>query len=215
MRLILVAILAAIILPGTSAQAWTSPERVASIYVEIDDQVTGGCWPRPQATKEAVELVFRQAGIIIAEDRGEFHELSRPPGYASWEKLTGKEELEKLTLNASDKEETNDSATQFISLLPHVFRAEALGYLHADLVCAVSVNVHLSKDESLYEWQQPFLDISIPTGGSVDYGSRSYIVTGGKSVMQADITDFAVEQATSLANAILKARTEYGLTTRK
>jgi len=59
MKPMLVAILAAIILPSTPAWAWENPERVAAIYIEIDDQVTGGCWPRPQATKESVELVFR------------------------------------------------------------------------------------------------------------------------------------------------------------
>lgn len=44
-------------------------EYIFAIGIHILDDVSDGCWPRPNATQDAVELVFRQAGILIPDQR--------------------------------------------------------------------------------------------------------------------------------------------------
>lgn len=42
------------------------------VVLKIDDQVTDGCWPRPNTTKNAVELKLRNSGIGIVSEKGLF-----------------------------------------------------------------------------------------------------------------------------------------------
>lgn len=58
----------ALMLPMAPAQAekvFEDLHKISSITVSTGDFVEGGCWPRPQATAQAVELVLRNAGITV------------------------------------------------------------------------------------------------------------------------------------------------------
>lgn len=192
----------------TAAQTWDNSERVAAVYIKIDDQVTDGCWPRPKATEEAVELIFRQAEIPIAITSVDSYDLIWPSGYIPY--------FEDM---AFDHE-------QHFTFDPHTFEISALGYnlLKGNIMkehdinnlklCVVHLNITLYRDEELHWWRPSslwpeiiYLRPDARSKGKVVYGSSSVLLSGGIG-FQGRITEWAKEIATSLANTILKAKLE-------
>jgi len=49
-----------------AASPWRGPA-ANKLAVLVNDSVKGGCWPRPASTRQAVELVFRSAGIEVMQ----------------------------------------------------------------------------------------------------------------------------------------------------
>lgn len=173
-----------VVVARSEAQTWENPERVAAVQILINDQVEDGCWPRPQATKEAVELVFRRAQIPIAEEWDDFHPLS------------------KSNLEKADYSGSYFSYSYLLAGYPHQLEIYAFGWF--DKSCIVSIGVSLSRGETLADWGAE----DNRTIAKVYYGESRGLATMPKAEIQSTITNAAVELATGLANAILKVREE-------
>ena len=158
---------------------WVAPERVNKVAVIIYDSVRDGCWPRPSATREAVELVFRSAGIEVFEQRVPYDSgLSAAVFSAPFTSIPG------------DKG------------WPHAFVVASTGYKarigQTPVGCAVSIEARLQRYEILRDFKPV---------GLVSYGRTSLLISGPPDeYMQRAITETATEAAKSLANAILKVR---------
>lgn len=167
--------------PGAALDAspWVAPGGVHKIAVVISDSVKDGCWPRPDATREAVELIFRSAGIEVFDqtvpyDSGFFAAAADAvvpvPGDKGW---------------------------------PHAFVIELVGGLahtrdgQTPIGCTIHFATSLERAEVLRDFR--FV-------GLVSYGRTGTLLMSPDRDMQKAITEEATEAATSLANAILKAR---------
>jgi len=202
------AVLAAALLLATSAHALVThwePELTLAVDVRINDQVSDGCWPRPNATRDAVELVFRGAGILVTGDSERPYIVTSPGGETrlySWQELFSDmpiEEREKLEWRFAP-----------------VLEIAGLGYETSATTCAIVVTWRLMKVLELKP-REAESNPGLPTlaghpGGTglVVFEDGQVLLTGPKANMQDRITANAKEAATSLANAILKAREEAG-----
>lgn len=159
---------------------WLGAKHVSALAVIITDEVRDGCWPRPSATREAVELVFLGAGLNVAVD-----------GAGVLEATAAAAMLRAMLADAVQPVEW-----------AHILEISAIGYEPPGRsgLCTVSLSFNLFRWEPLH---QPRV------AGPVQDGWRGGLLTGSKSRMQGHITETVTELATSLANAILRSRAAF------
>lgn len=199
---------------------WHNPERVAAIYVAARDAVTDGCWPRPGATRDAVELVFRQAGIAVVDGPTETHRIP----LSQLEAAGASSAVLNVWKNVGQAlgQPMEDVPVDF-----HWFVIEAMGWFTGS-ACAVSLYVRLLRTETLSDWRplgdqledwrqrmeradlnpDELGEMNVTASNTVTYGTSQVLLTGQKAGMQERVTGAVVEVATGLANAILKARAQ-------
>ena len=159
---------------------WQQPAKVNTLAVVIRSSVADNCWPQRDATRAAVERVFRNAGLAV---------FAQTAAYDSG-------------VSAAVASRKTAVPGKNNPTWPHAFTIELLGYKaqrgEASLGCVVHIGAHLERVEVLGD---------AASIGLVHQGWTSTILTAETpDAMQELITRHAVEAAISLANARSKAR---------
>lgn len=182
----------ALSLPAQAQMTHLHPERIAAINIRINDEVSDGCWPRPKATQETVELVFRQAGVLVANKKKSWVGTSPDRGSTLY--------------SISEVVEIGRRDETIVWNTSHPLHINGLGWGLTPTKCAVVITWHLKRVEGVALVHDDRDPMKVP--GLVLYDEHMFLVTGPKAQMQTAITERVTEFATSLANAILKAREE-------